>query len=247
MSDQWGQPPQQGGYSQQPYRQGQQPTGYYGQPQQPPSPYAQQQFAPLPPLPPGPGRSSKRPIIISLVALAVLGGAAGIYFATQSSGSGGTVKVASTSGMSPTVTAPTAAASATGTQASPTSTATRASPLSTEGDSNLLTTHQVCPAFLEIEQPLINQMGDIDDEAQGLTVFESFAPKFEALAASTPSGQYQTEIRAVADDLDAIVAALKANPHMSKPAPPAFDDQLNTLQNDIDTVDNNCDPLGSTS
>ena len=231
MSDQWGQwgqQPQQNGYGQQPY-----PQPYAQQP------YAQQQFAPVPP-PTGPG---KRPIIISgLIALVVIGGAAGIYFATQSGGSGGTVKVASTSGISPTVTAkPTA----TDTQASPTSAANQASPLSTAGDSDLLTTNQVCPAFLEIEQPLINAMGGINDEAEGLTVFETYAPKFNALAASTPAGQYQTEIQAVANDLDAILAYTKANPHMSKPAPPAFDTLLDTFQNDADTVDNNCDPLGN--
>ena len=268
MSDHWGQQPQQNGYGQQPYPQNYQgeqpaptqPMGPYGQqpqPQQQPypyaqpypqpyaqQPYAQQQFAPVPP-PTGPG---KRPIIISgLIALVVIGGAAGIYFATQSGGSGGTVKVASTSGISPTVTAqPTATASAAGTeQAPPTSAATQASPLSTAGDSDLLTTNQVCPAFLEIEQPLINAMGGINDEAEGLTVFETYAPKFNALAASTPAGQYQTEIQAVANDLDAILAYTKANPHMSKPAPPAFDTLLDTFQNDADTVDNNCDPLGN--
>ena len=270
MSDQWGQQPPQNGYGQQqPYPQNYQgeqpmptqPMGQYGQQPQPqpqpqqqpypyaqpytqlyPQPYPQQQFAPVPP-PTGP---SKRPMIISgLVALVVIGGAAGIYFATQSGGSGGTVKVASTSGISPTVTAqPTATAAATGTQASPTSAATQPSPLSTAGDSDLLTTNQVCPAFLEIEQPLINAMGGINDEAEGLTVFETYAPKFNALAASTPAGQYQTEIQAVANDLDAILAYTKANPHMSKPAPPAFDTLLDTFQNDADTVDNNCDPLG---
>jgi len=260
MSDQWGQPPQQNGYGQQSYPQnyqGQQPAptqpiGQYGQPpqsQQQPYPYAQpyaqpydqQQFAPAP----RSANSGKRPMIIGgLVALVVLGGATGIYFATQSSGSGGTVKVANTSGISPTVAAqPTATA----TQASPTSAATQASPLSTEGDADLLTTNQVCPAFLEIEQPLINQMGDINNEAEGNTVFESFVPKFNALAASTPSGQYQTEIQTVATDLDAIVAYAKANPHMSKPAPAAFDTLLNTFQNDMDTVDNNCDPLGTST
>ena len=270
MSDQWGQQPPQSGYGQQPYpqnHQGQQPAptqpmGQYGQqqpypqPQQQPypytqqypqpyaQPYAQQQFAPAPQSP----NSSKRPMIISgLVALVVIGGAMGVYFATQSGGSGGTVKVASTSGISPTITAKpaaTATSSATGTQASPTSAATQASPLSTAGDSSLLTTNQVCPAFLELEQPLINQMGGINDEAEGLTVFGSFAPKFDALAAGTPSGQYQTEIQAVATDLDAIVAYIKANPHMSKPAPAAFDTLLDNFQNDADTVDNNCDPLG---
>ncbi len=73
----------------------------------------------------------------------------------------------------------------------------------------------------------------------------SFQPKFDALAASTPPGLSQPQIQAVADHLDAIVAYIKANPHMSKPALAAFDDELNTFQDDADAIDNACDPLGS--
>lgn len=231
MSEQWGQAPQQGRPDQQPYYQGQQPA--LGQPQ-PFNPYAQQQFAPAPP----PGASRTRSIIISGVAgLAVIGGALGIYLAEKPGGSSESVQTASTTSASPTAGA-----------ATPTTTAGAPTPsLATANTADLLTTNQVCPAFLAIEQPLINQMGQIQNEADGQRVFDSYQPKFNDLAATTPPGQFQTQIQAVANDLNTIVAYIKANPHMSKPAPAAFDAELNTFQNDIDTVDNNCDPLGTST
>jgi hypothetical protein len=208
--------------------------GYYGQPQQPPGPYPQQRFAPAT----ASGGSSKQVAIVSsIVAVAVIGGGLGIYLATQHSGSGTTVQTASTARMS------------TSASAQPTATAAASAAAIGAGNStaDLLTTNEVCPSFLAIEQPLITQMGQITDEASGAKVFETFQPKFNALAASTPAGQYQTEIQAVASDLNAIVAYIKANPHMSKPAPAAFDAELNTFQTDADTVDNNCDPLGTST
>ncbi|MBR7827789.1 hypothetical protein KDK95_15830 [Actinospica sp. MGRD01-02] len=237
MSDQWGQPPQQGAPGQQPYYQGQpgptQPMAHPGQVQQPPGPYAHQHFAAAP----APSNTRKRPVIIGgIAALAVIGGALGIYFAVKPSGSSQSVRTASTAGISPTATGQSAPAAGAQTSSA------------TAGDSSdLLTTNQVCPAFLAIEQPLISQMGQIQNEADGLRVFTAFQPKFNSLAASTPPGAFQTQIQTVANDLNTIVAYVKANPHMSKPAPAAFDAELNTFQNDIDTVDNNCDPLGTST
>ncbi|HTJ67429.1 MAG TPA: hypothetical protein VL551_07870 [Actinospica sp.] len=243
MSEQWRQPPQQGGYSQQPYQQGQppaagqpapptQPPGYFGQPQLPSDPHPQQPYAPAT----APDASSKRVAIISsVVAVAVIGGGLGIYLATQHGGPGTTVQAASTVRTSP------------GASAQPTATVAASATSAGEDTADLLTTNAVCPAFLAIEQPLISAMNTITDEATGAAVFETYQPKFDALAASTPAGQYKTEIQAVARDLNAIVAYIKANPHMSKPAPAAFDAELNTFQTDADTVDNNCDPLGTST
>lgn len=239
---------QQNGYGQQPFQQSQQPdggrlappptqpAGYYGRPQQPSGPFPQQPFAPAP----APGSSNKRMAIVgSVVAVAVIGGGLGIYFATKHSGSGTTVKVASASSVSPSISAQPTGTAAAGAQASATG--------SGNSTADLLTTNGVCPSFLAIEQPLITQMGQITDEASGAKVFESFQPKFNALAASTPAGQYRTEIQSVANDLNTIVAYIKANPHMGAPAPAAFDTDLNTFQADADTVNNNCDPLGGST
>lgn len=196
--------------------------------------------------PGGPGGRGGRPAVISgLVALAVVGGALGIYFGTGSGGSHDTAQTASTAGLSPSGSARPSAASGDTPSPPPSAADTQAPSLSAGEASDLLTTNQVCPSFLAIEDPLIDQMGQIQDEADGLRVFGSFQPKFDALAAGTPPGQFRTLIQAVASDLDAIVAYIKANPHMSKPAPAAFDDELDTFQNDADAVDNACDPLGS--
>jgi hypothetical protein len=179
-----------------------------------------------------------------VVALAVVGGALGIYFGTGSGGSHDTAQTASTSGLLPGGSARPSTTSG-DTPTPPPSAVAQARGLSAGEASDLLTTNQVCPSFLAVEDPLIDQMGQIQDEADGLRVFGSFQSKFDALAAATPPGQFQTQIQTVASDLDAIVAYVKANPHMSKPAPPAFDDESDTFQNDADAVDNACDPLGS--
>jgi hypothetical protein len=240
MSDQWGNAPKHDGHGQQPYHQGWQPTptgqpGYPEQPQQPANPYPQQQFAPPPP----PRTSNKRSIIISgVAALVVIGGALGIYLAEKPGGSGDSVQTASTTSATPTASVETTATAGTGAQTQ--------SAAATD-TTDLLSTNQVCPAFLALEQPLISQMGQIQNEADGQRIFGSFQPKFNALAATTPAGQYKAQIQTVADDLNTIVAYIKANPHMSKPAPAAFDSELNTFQNDVDVIDNNCDPLGTST
>lgn len=255
MSDQWGQPgSQRPGYGQQAYQSTpqsaagqpappQQPE-YLAQPQQQPGQYYQQPLTSATTL----GGSSKKGAIVGgLIAVAVIGGGLGIYLATNHTGSSPTVQSASTAGISPGASATSAQPSATATAPAAAGNSQASTAAGGQRTADLLTTNQVCPSFLAIEQPLIKQMGQITDEASGARVFETFQPKFDALASSTPTGAYKTQIQSVASDLDAIVAYIKANPHMPRPAPAAFDTELNALQNDSDTVDNNCDPLGGST
>ena len=189
------------------------------------------------------GAASKRASIVAgLVAVAVIGGGLGIFLATEHAGSSRTVNIGGAAGFSPTASATYTQPSAT-TGANPPASGTAG----VQSTADLLTTNQVCPSFLAIEQPLIAQMNQITDEASGAKVFETFQPKFADLAASTPAGPYKVEIQSVADDLNAIVSYIKANPHMPKPAPAAFDAELNTFQTDADTVNTNCDPLGTST
>jgi hypothetical protein len=227
-------------YAQQPYQPAPpQQTGHVVQPEPLPGTYHQQPVIPVA----ARGAIGKRTTIVAgLVAVAVIGGGLGIFLATEHTGSSLTVHRASAAGFSPSASATSAQPSATTAANPPASGAA-----GVQSTADLLTTNQVCPSFLAIEQPLIAQMNQITDEASGAKVFETFQPKFADLAASTPVGPYKAEIQSVADDLNAIMSYIKANPHMPKPAPAAFDTELNTFQTDSDTVNTNCDPLGTST